>query len=346
MATLSHIVPKSYLNQFANPPNRKRGQPHLWVYQKDKDPHYRATSIQGCEKGYFAFTRPDGFVDETLESRLAELEGNCLDTLALTARTFYDLQSASRRNDLAFFAAMLFCRATQRRNRTEKLHADLHSQFAELSRNDAWIAEIAAVFEKKYGQELQPEALMRAMARLESVTEGTTALRNNFVEDLVESIEILKSFLLAKPWQLWNAPPRVEFITSDNPLISFLPVGNGELNPGHGFRKPDVIAAFPLAPHVCLSLGPANLRGPDSVTIAAERVGKINEAIIRLCDRFVYSKSRSDDVAQTMAEYGNTAKYGETAFLPIGLRVPTAKDFVLHLLGLKPSSFAATSAHH
>lgn len=60
-----------------------------------------------------------------------------------------------------------------------------------MPRKGAWIAEVAEVFEKKYGQELQPEVPKRGMARPESMTEGTAALRNNFVEDLVESIEIL-----------------------------------------------------------------------------------------------------------------------------------------------------------
>jgi len=179
-----------------------------------------------------------------------------------------------------------------------------------------------------------------------AMSEGTTALRNNFVEDLIDSVEIIKGFLLQKPWQLWNAPPGTEFVTSDNPLISFLPLNNGELNPGHGFRKPEVVAAFPLAPHVCVGMGPTSFRGPESITLDAARVGKINETIIRLCERFVYARTCDDGLRRLTDKYGNTAKYGETAFLPVGLSVPTAKDFVLHYLQLGPWPFARTADHN
>jgi hypothetical protein len=105
--TASHVIPKFYLDRFANPPNRKGGHPHIWVYEKGKEPAYRATRIQGAENGYFAFVRPDAELDESLEERLAALEGSCLETLELTATPFFDIQSAARRNALALYASML-----------------------------------------------------------------------------------------------------------------------------------------------------------------------------------------------------------------------------------------------
>ena len=96
-------------------PTAKGGHPRLWVYEKGKEPAYHATRIQGAENGYFAFIAPDGKLDEGMEKRLAELEGACLETLELTASPYFDIQSATRRNALAFYASMLFCRAKQRR---------------------------------------------------------------------------------------------------------------------------------------------------------------------------------------------------------------------------------------
>lgn len=334
----SHIIPKFYMERFANLSDRKSGQPHLWVYEKGKKPRYTATSVQGYENGYFAFVKPDGTLDESLETRLADLEGECLETLELTATRFFDIQSASRRNDLAFYASMLFCRARQRRNRSQKTFATLRTQFVELARDDDWIAEITAQYIKRHGEPITVQVVKDMLVRLAAMMDGTTALRNNFVEDLIGATEIMKDVVLKKPWQIWNAPRGIEFVTSDNPFISFIPLGSGRLNSGHGFRKRETIGAFPLAPHVCLAMG---AQGPESVTIEPGLVRNINNTIIELCERYVYSKTLSEDVRQVVDQLANIRQYGVNAFLPLGLYVPTAKDFVLHMMKLGPWPFPA-----
>ncbi len=334
----SHIIPKFYMERFANPPDRKNGQPHLWVYEKGEEPHYRATSVQGYENGYFAFVRPDGMLDESLEKRLEKLEEASLDTLVLTATQFFDIQSASRRNALAFYASMLFCRAKQRRNRSQKTYANLHTQFAELVHDDEWIAETTDRYIRRHGEPITKQMVTESLAQLAAMMDGTTALRNNFVEDLVNATDIMENVVLQKPWQLWNAPKGMEFVTSDNPFISFIPLGNGRLNSGHGLRKPETIGVFPLAPHVCLAMG---VKGPDSVTIEPGLATTINNTVVELCERYVYSKTRSEEVRQVVDKLANSRQYGVNAFLPLGLNVPIAKDFVLHMMRLAPWPFPA-----
>ena len=336
MPIASHIIPKFYLERFANPPKRRNGQNHLWVYEKGRDPHYRATSVQGAENGYFAFVRPDGTLDEALETRLEKLEEACLDTLVVTATRFFDIQSASRRNALAFYASMLFCRAKQRRNRSQKTYSNLHAQFAELISDDEWIAETTARYIKRHGEPITTQILKERLVQLASMMDGTTALRNNFVEDLVSATEIMKNVVLQKPWQLWNAPKGMEFVTSDNPFISFIPLANGRLNSGHGLRKKETIGVFPLAPHVCLAMG---VKGPDSVTIEPGLATNINNTVIELCERYVYSKTLSEEIRLAVDQFANSRQYGVNAFLPLGLNMPTAKDFVLHMMRLAPWPF-------
>jgi Protein of unknown function (DUF4238) len=338
MPICSHIIPKFYLERFANAPDRRNGQSHLWVYEKGKDPDYRATSVQGAENGYFAFVRPDGTLDESLETRLEQLEEACLDTLVVTASQFFDIHSASRRNALAYYASMLFCRAKQRRNRSQKTYAALHAQFDELVHDDEWIAETTERFIKRHGEPITTQAVKQRLAQLATMMNGTTALRNNFVEDLVSATEIMKNVILQKPWQLWNAPQGIEFVTSDNPFISFVPMANGRLNSGHGLRKTETIGVFPLAPHVCLAMG---VKGPDSVTIQSGLATNINNTVIELCERYVYSKSRSEEIRKVVDQLANSRQYGVNAFLPLGLNVPTAKDFVLYMMRLAPWPFPA-----
>lgn len=336
--TGSHIIPKFYLDRFANPPDRKGGHPRIWVYEKGKEPAYRATRIQGAENGYFAFITPDGKLDEGLETRLADLEGSCLETLVLTASPCFDIQSATRRNALAFYASMLFCRAKQRRNRSEKTYAALRQQFAELNDDDAWLSEVTAQYVQRTGDLVKPQVIKERIALFAEGMNDTTGLRNQFVEDLIASTEIMKKVALQKPWQLLRAPKGSEFVTSDNPFITFRDLGNGRLLSGEGLRKPTTLGVLPIAPHVCLMMGG---QGPEEVTTDAASVTLINNTIIELCERYVYSKTLSEDVRQVVDKMANERKYGVNAFLPLDMKLPTAKDFVLHFLGLAPWPFPA-----
>lgn len=336
--TGSHIIPKAYLDRFANDPDREGGERQIWVYEKGREPDYRATIVQGFQNGYFAFTRDDRTLDESLEKRLADLEGACLETLELTATRFFDIQSASRRNDLAFYASMLFCRAKQRRNRSEKTYANLRQQFADLIADDEWLTQITAQYVERSGDTIRPQVLKDRIALFAERMNDTKELRNNFVEDLIATTEIMRNVALQKPWQLWRSPEGTEFITSDNPFVTFIDLGNGRLNSGHGLRKQETIGVFPIAPHVCLAMGS---HGPESVTIEPARVTLINNVIIELCERYVYSKTLSEEVRRVVDKMANERKYGVNAFLPLGIKWPTAKDFVLHFLKLAPWPFPA-----
>jgi len=181
---------------------------------------------------------------------------------------------------------MLFCRAKQRRGRSEKTYADLHRQFADLIQDDAWLTEVTARYIERTGDSVRPHVLKERIALFASRMEDKKELRNNFVEDLIHTTEIMKNVALQKSWQRWRAPRGVEFVTSDNPLVTFIDLGNGRLNSGHGLRKQDTIGIFPIAPHVCLAMGP---QGPESVTIESARVQESWSAT----NRFVYFLSHA-----------------------------------------------------
>jgi Protein of unknown function (DUF4238) len=241
------------------------------------------------------------------------------------------MESLSRRNKLAFYAALLFCRATQRRRRSEKTWEKLQQEFAETVEDDEYIADLCLHYSQRFDTPVSADKIKKRLRELSQQMKSSVAVNNNFVEDLLAVVEPLKTVLLQKPWQIWRAPEGLEFVTSDNPLISFVPMRNGQLNPGHGFRKDGVIGAFPLAPSACLGIG---VRGCELVTLNAADIARINVTVIRLCDRYVYSKTFSPEIQKLVDAYGGDAKYGKNAFLPLGMHIPTAKEFLRHSLGL------------
>jgi hypothetical protein len=98
----SHVIPKFYLEQFANPAKRKNKPGRIWVYQKGKQPDERGTTVQGAENGYFGYVRDDGTLDGVLETvfeqELAQRERECDAVLFCSKSHLYHWPGGSREN--------------------------------------------------------------------------------------------------------------------------------------------------------------------------------------------------------------------------------------------------------
>jgi hypothetical protein len=156
--------------------------------------------------------------------------------------------------------------------------------------------------------------------------QGRAATTNSFLSDLLQMTEYIASLLLRKqPWRVLRPPNGEEFVTTDNPLITFVPLGNGLLHPGYGFRKAEAVAVFPLAPQACLVMGNA---WPVPVDLDTASLTSLNETLITICDRYTYSKTPSERVQETVQRCAGICRYGVNALMPIGLEMPTARQFL------------------
>jgi len=307
----SHTIPRFYLEQFANPAKRKGKSGSVWVYAKGKQPQPRSTSSQGYENGYFGFVEPTGKFNEKLETHLAELEGRCNDVLASSKSRLFDW-CAAHRNTLAFYASLLFARATSRKKFSAGNWKKVAEPYAKLASNERYVRDTADHFTIERGIPTTPEEVRELILKQARQFSETENCQNAFVQDLLIVTEAIKPLLLSKPWQIWRSPSRVEFVASDNPLVTFLRLTDEVWHPGHGFRVPNVLAAFPLAPSACLIMG---IAGPESKDVDEATVGRVNEIVIRCADRFIYSKTQSDQVAKMVNEAAGTSVPGQTAFV-------------------------------
>lgn len=312
MAIGSHIVPRFYLEQFANPANRKGKPGNVWVYEKDKKPRPSSTKAQGYENGYFAYVRPDGLRDESFETHLAKMEDRCNDALVCAKSHLYDLNSLAHKNELGFYVGLLFARSTARRKFSAGNWAKLQEPFAQLEFDDDYVRDTAAHFSESTGETVTPERI-REMIRKQAATFSQKEMTGNkFIEDLMFHADALKAELVQRPWQVLKAPVGAEFVTSDNPVVTFIKLREDLWHPGHGFRKPGVVVAFPLATTACLTVGVA---GREFQEVDADTVKRMNEVIVSSADRFVYSKTDSQEISNMVNTIGGWSIPGKTAFL-------------------------------
>jgi hypothetical protein len=328
----SHIIPAFYLEQFARPSTRGPNNPgRVWVYERGEKPDDRATSVQGRENGYFAFVHPDGTVEESFETVLAERENACNEVLELARSPMYHWPTGSEEK-LAFYAAHLFRRATQQRTFSERNWQKIIDDMEQAAADPDYVRQTAADIKSKRGIPITDYMLRNSITNwIKEATEPKSA-RNSFISDLLEHAEQGAGLLLKKrPWRILRPPDGIEFVTSDNPLVTFVPLGNGVLHPGYGFRRTDADAAFPLAPDACLLMGNA-WDVPTSLDKAATE--NLNDALISVSDWYVYSKTLSRETQERVDQYGGTSVYGVNAFMPLGIKIPLARQFLRTHFGL------------
>jgi hypothetical protein len=268
----SHIIPAFYLEQFASPSARGKNKPgRLWVYEKDEEPDERATSVQGREKGYFGFVSSDGTIEESFEKTLADREGECNEVLLCARSPLFHWPHGSR-EILAFYAALLYRRATQSRSFAGKNWKKILVELQQSVTDSQLIKELAECLGRRLNTPVSAETMQNTILEWIRQAQTPAETKNSFLSDLLQMTDYIASLLLKKePWRVFRPPEGAEFITTDNPLVTFVPLGNGLLHPGYGFGKAEAVAAFPLTPDACLVMGnawpvSANL---DTATLAS-----------------------------------------------------------------------------
>ena len=328
----SHVIPAFYLERFARPSTRGLRNPgRIWVYEKGKEPDDRATSVQGRENGYFSYTQPDGKTEESFEKVLADREDECNEILRLARSPVYHWPPGSKEK-LAFYAALLFRRATQQRTFSERNWQNAIEDIRQAAADPQYVREMATDITFKRGIPMTEDTLRNALIDFLTDAGDPNSARNMFIADLLEHADHGAELLLKKaPWRILRPPDGTEFITSDNPLVTFVPLQHGVLHPGYGFRKEEADAAFPLAPDACLLMGHAwNV----STTLNQHDLDMLNDALISIADRYAYSRTLSTDIRDSVDKFAGSSRYGVNAFVPLGLKVPPARQFLRTHFGL------------
>jgi hypothetical protein len=288
--------------------------------------------VQGRENGYFAYVKPDGTVEESFETVLANREKECNDVLQLAKSELYHWPSGSEEK-LAFYAALLFRRATQQRSFSDSNWQKIVDDIRQAANDPEYIRQFALDLTYKRGVPVTEEILRDSITSFIEEATLPKSARNGFVSDLLEHVERgARQLLNKRPWRVLRPPEGMEFVTSDNPLVTFVPLGHGVLHPGYGFNKEFSDAAFPLAPNACLLMGHA-WNVPKSLDKAA--LDHLNDALISISDCYVYSKTLSSEIQERVDKYGGTSRYGVNAFMPLGLKIPTARQFLRAHFGLE-----------
>jgi len=130
---------------------------------------------------------------------------------------------------------------------------------------------------------------------------------------MVEAWDHLSPILFKMQWQILHSEGGQSFFTSDNPVFSLLPSGQGTAKFGIGFCIPMVEVYFPVNRSVCLRLSEAATE--SSATVSNSQVRQINRAVALCAKRFLYAPERSAKIAALFDKVGGQLSYGVNAFV-------------------------------
>jgi hypothetical protein len=179
------------------------------------------------------------------------------------------------------------------------------------------------------GQPVAVDLVKQSLVRTAETFKDGEHQRIAFLGEIFQNTEVVANILLQKNWQVWAAPDGIEFVTSDNPLVTMLPIKD-VFAPGFGFNFPQVLCAFPLNPNRCLVAGKDT--DQSFAHVDGRTVELVNEIQIRCMFQNTYSKTKREQTQKTINELGGTTRFGENAFLMPGDFLPTMKAELARLI--------------
>jgi hypothetical protein len=251
-----------------------------------------------------------------MEKILAALETKSAELLPLLNYETYVLSQRDEET-LVGHVALTFARTNARRGLTAKILDQIRDAYKELAADPIWLEEQAQAFEGFSGVVTTPGEISAATGKVLEKLAKPEHANDGFVQGLLRLAEGIFRDLRGKPWQIWEAPEPMQFITTDNPVITLKADTWGAFTPGWGFRTPGVTTIFPISPSRCFVIGESVGAGRRYWRRATARdVNGVNKGLIACMDRWAYSAAFSQDIEWLVNNLGGSVTYGVNAFVP------------------------------
>jgi hypothetical protein len=279
-----HFVQRAYLEGFQDPRLESSGESYVWVYIPGKSP-FRQRPDRVARRNYYYCYDDEEKRKFDAEHSLQELEDLAQPALRKLRNREISL-SAEDRLTFAGYVALSHTRVPTFERRMNRLVELLKAKELELtaSNQDALRSVVEAV-RKNSGEEVNVEEFRKKL------TGGTVEIKQQnrgwTLNQMFKMLQVLQEVIYKMQWTFLFAPEDdFGFLTSDNPLSLFDPIGG----PGGGIgfaSSPAAHFIFPVSRGVCLlAQHQSNVR---SSTIAASQVRTVNKGTIVHADSQLYA---------------------------------------------------------
>jgi hypothetical protein len=299
----NHYVPRSYLGGFCG----RDG--FLWLYSKDgSPPRKQAPANTAAESNLYTTQNEDGTKSDALERHLfAPLDGDMKAILVNWVNKDYQIQD-SEIAKMAVYMAYQHARVPRNIGVMGEILVAAHIKMTKEVLNDPEgfhriFVEAAANYDGDFGSEEEMrEAIKNQERDFKIEADKTTAMAFS-----IERAEGCLRFLTAMKWSIVHAPEHYQFITSDCPVVVFMPDGSGKATFGAGFGMSQTEVTFHISPSACIWLryGQDERRWTCGRDVASE----LNRRTAYSAERYVFTDRQSEQTQELVA--GFTSTYGQ-----------------------------------
>jgi hypothetical protein len=283
-----HFVHRAYLEGFQDSKLLGQGRRALWVYMHGKNPIPQAPERVAKRNYYYCF-RKEEERQFLVEHTLQKLEDAALPILLRLRDEDFSLSQEDRLT-FAGYVALTHTRVPTFENAVNKLTELMEARRVEfIANNRAALESVVARIGAETGEKLDVEEFHKKLTGGSVVVKQTD--RGWSLKQMVTSMMSLQKLIFVMHWCFMRAPVDDDgFLTSDNPVSLFDPVGN-PLG-GIGFASsPAAHFLFPISKQICLLA--EHSPNPPSVGVNASRVRRLNKGTITRADRQVYAPFNS-----------------------------------------------------
>jgi len=305
-------MPQAYLKRFAAAPEKRKKHGKLCVYERGSEPRIGTPYSEAAERGFFVSRSEDGKLDDSqTETWTQRIEDNALDGIIYVLSPVF-VWTRENRRQAAEYWALMFLRSTSfydfHKNGSEDVFG---AQMRRLNTDAEFRQKLVSHYSFLFGRPFTEGEILGSIGRAVETLLTPTELRSQYVQHLKRRVGIFSDILLAKPWQIWEAPHDCEFVTCDSPVMTFRLDNWGQYFTGDGFAKEGSIILLPISPKACLTAG---VQGPQCRHVPRNDVHEVNKIVISSSTRFVYSMTNDIGINRLVQQFAGSIRYGINAF--------------------------------
>ncbi len=297
-----HYVPKFYLKGFTDP----KGV--LWVLERFKAPRASRPKDEAHHPDYYCHTEK-GEADDGAEDALQVIESRSAPIIPKLANPQYVLTPENLEALLVFVASM-FVRVPSWREFLDKKVADIiQTRYQRYASDKDKFYALCADYEKAMGKlmEVSHEELRQyVLAGNYEMVQKSVSYN---LGAMFRTASIVLNGLMTFGHQILYAPEGMTFLTSDSPVFTLLPDGQGEATIGVGFGWRGVEVFFPLNKRACLRL--KERLKPGARKIEPDYTNKINRLVMATATRYVYSSEGHRRIGRLFDQHGCRIRPGK-----------------------------------
>lgn len=300
---LHHYVPRFYLKGFADPSILKReNKEAIWIYEKGKEPRRSAPEKEARERDFYSWVAGDTR-NLDVEHWFGNLENQIAPIITSLSEAPREVAS-SEKELLALFIGTMQQRTPAARWLAENRMDPLISKLMKETAADP-------VTFRSFVEENRPFPEEGEAFDLEEIRQDILAGRGDVIAEnpehkllsIIEVGKMVAKVLLEMNWQTIYSEDQDHFLTSDDPVISFVVDASEKLQLRAGVGTPGVDVWFPLSHTICLRMNKDCEAGLGRWLSAGIRM--INKLLIICAHRFVYACERSDHLKRLMNKKGS-----------------------------------------